>query len=101
MPSFNDRKNALMWAVGWWFTRRYLRRRAARTMSGVAAKAPARPGGLRAVAGALALAGVLAGAFIAWRRFAGGSGDEGWDGLPDEPAPTPPTPPTPPEAVAA
>jgi hypothetical protein len=98
MPRFNDRKTALMWAVGWWFTRRYLRRRAARAMSGVAAKAPARPGGLRAVAGALALVGVLAGAFIVWRRLAGGSADEGWDGPPDEPAPTAPNTP---EAVEA
>jgi hypothetical protein len=92
MPRINDRKTALMWAVGWWFTRRYLRRRAARAVSGVTAKAPSRLGGLRAVAGALALVAVLAGAFVAWRRFAGGSGEEGWDGLPDEPEPTPPTP---------
>jgi predicted secreted protein len=92
MPRINDRKAALMWAVGWWFTRRYLRRRAAHAVSGVAAKAPSRPSGLRAVVGALTLVGVLAGAFIAWRRFAGGSGDEGPDDVPDESGTSPPSP---------
>jgi hypothetical protein len=98
MPRMNDRKTALMWAIGWWFTRRYLRRRAARAVADMTTRASERRGSLRAVAAALVLVGALAGAFIFWRRLAGGPGDEGWEGPPpDEPAPTP----SPPEAVAA
>jgi hypothetical protein len=89
-----------MWAVGWWLMRRYVRRRAGRVVSGVATGASARRGGLRAVAGGLLLVGVLAGAFIAWRRLAGGPSDEGWDGPPPDEPVTPP-PPSPREAVAA
>jgi len=71
----------------------------------------ARPSALRAgigsasvrsgdgVVGALAVVGVLAAAFVAWRRLAGGSDDDGWEPPPDEP-PTPMPDPAP-EAVAA
>jgi hypothetical protein len=93
-----DRKNALMWAVGWWFVRRMLRRRAAAAVAGVAAGASARRRGIGAVLAALALVGALAAAFVAWRRLAGGSDDEGWE-PPDEPLAPMPDPA--PEAVAA
>ena len=100
MAGTADRKTALMWAIGWWFFRRWLRRRAALAVSGVAtgAGATARRGGLRAVLGAFALVAVLAAGFVAWRRLSGGPGDEGWE-PPEEPLPPAPEPT--PEAVAA
>jgi hypothetical protein len=100
MAGLNDRKTALMWAAGWWFTRRYIRRRAARAISGVGARASA-PGRFRIVVAALALVGAVAGAFIVWRRFGGASrpDDRGFDAPPpDEPVPPSPAPT---EAVAA
>ena len=98
MAGIADRKNALMWAVGWWFVRRMLRRRAAAAVAGVAAGASARRRGIGAVLAALALVGAVAAAFVAWRRLAGGSDDEGWE-PPGEPLPPAPEPT--PEAVAA
>ena len=88
-----------MWAVGWWFVRRMLRRRAAVAVAGVAAGVSARRRGIGAVLTALALVGVLAAAFVAWRRLAGGSADDGWEPPPDEPLAPMPDPA--PEAVAA
>jgi hypothetical protein len=101
MAGLNDRKTAVMWAIGWWFTRRYLRRRASRAVAGVGVRASARRGSLRSVAAALALVGALAAAFVVWRRFGGSSGpdDRGWDDPPPiEPVPSSPSPA---EAVAA
>jgi hypothetical protein len=68
-----DRRDALMWAVAWWFARRYLRRRASTTVAGLTAGAgaTARSGRVRAVAGAVALVAVAAGAFVVWRRLTG------------------------------
>ena len=71
-----DRKTALLWAVAWFFGRRWLRRRAALAVAGVAAGASARRGRVKAVVGALALVGALAGAFVVWRRLAGAPQDE-------------------------
>jgi hypothetical protein len=69
-----DRRTALLWTIGWWFARRYLRRRAALAVAGVASGAAARRSKLRAVAAGFAVVGLLAGAFLAWRRlFARGS----------------------------
>ena len=101
MARMADRKSALMWAIGWWFVRRWLRRRATVAVSGVAAgaTATARRGGVRAVLGGLALVAVLAAAFVAWRRLSGGADDEGWEPPPGEPFPPAPSPE--PEAVAA
>ncbi|MCZ7587390.1 MAG: hypothetical protein M5U27_00710 [Gaiella sp.] len=65
-----SRRNALLWAIGWWLVRRQLRRRAAVAVAGVAAGTAARRGRLRAVLGALVLVGLLAAAFVAWRRLA-------------------------------
>jgi hypothetical protein len=42
---------------------------------------------------------VLAAAFVAWRRLAGGSDDDGWEPPPDEPLAPMPGPA--PEVVAA
>jgi hypothetical protein len=72
-----DRKSALFWAVAWWFGRRWLRRRAALAVAGVASGAAARRGKLRAVAGALLLVGALVTGFVVWRRLAGG-GEPEW-----------------------
>jgi hypothetical protein len=96
-----DRRTALMWAIGWWFFRRWLRRRATLAVAGVAAGAgaSARRGGWRAVLGAFALVAVLAAAFVAWRRLSSGPDDEGWEPPPEEPLPPAPTPE--PEAVTA
>jgi disulfide bond formation protein DsbB len=73
-----DRKTALLWAVAWFFGRRWLRRRAALAVAGVAAGASARRGRIRAVLGAVALVGALAGAFVVWRRLAGETQHDEW-----------------------
>jgi hypothetical protein len=75
-----------MWAVAWWFGRRWLKRRAAIAVAGVASGAAARRGKLRAVVGALALVGALVTGFVVWRRLAGG-GEPEWVG-PDSVAPS-------------
>jgi len=83
-----------MWAVAWWFARRYLRRRATMAVAGLAASATPKRSRFWGVLAALALVGVLAGAFVVWRRLAGGSSDDEWaslDGAPpstDAPVPT-------------
>ncbi len=101
----SDRRNALYWAIGWWFARRYMRRRAAAALAGVAAGASARRNRIGAVLGALALVGVIAGAFVVWRKLAAQPKEpEPWlssDGappipVPPAPAPTPPAPEAPP-----
>ena len=84
-----DRKTALLWAVAWFFGRRWLRRRAALAVAGVAAGASARRGRTRAVLASLALVGALAGAFLVWRRLAGGSQDEWVSSDGSAPAETP------------
>ena len=82
-----DRKSALLWAVAWWFGRRWLRRRAALAVAGVATGAAANRRKLRGVLGAFALVAVLAAAFVAWRRLAGG-GEAEWveAGAPEPPS---------------
>ena len=96
-----DRKTAIMWAVAWWFARRYMRRRAALAVANVSGGVASRRRPIAAVAGALGLVAVLATAFVVWRKLSGGSAEEA---LPPPPAPTPPpTPihePTPPPAAA-
>ncbi len=96
-----DRKTALMWAVAWWFARRYMRRRAALAVANVSGGVASRRRPIAAVAGALGLVAVLATAFVVWRKLSGGSAEEA---LPPPLAPTPPpTPihePTPPPAAA-
>ena len=69
-----------MWAVAWWIARRYIRRRATMAVTGLAAGATARGGRLRGLVAAIALVGVLAGAFVLWRRLAGPSSDD-WASL--------------------
>ena len=86
-----DRKTALMWAVAWWFARRYLRRRAALAVANVSGGVASRRRPIAAVAGALGLVAVLATAFVVWRKLSGGSAEEA---LPPAP-PTAPAPPTP------
>ncbi|HET6682946.1 MAG TPA: hypothetical protein VFG75_04555 [Gaiella sp.] len=98
MAGMSDRRNALMWAIGWWLVRGYLRRRTTRAVAGMAAGASRRRRGISAVLGAFALVAVLAGAFVAWRRLSGGSDDEGWQPPPDDSFPPAPTPE--PEAIA-
>ena len=98
MSGLTDRRSALMWALGWWFVRRWVRRRTALAVAGMAAGASQRRRGIGAVVGAVVLVGALAAAFVAWRRLSGGSDDEGWE-PPSEPLPPAPEPT--PEAVAA
>jgi hypothetical protein len=62
-----NQRNAIVWALVSWLVRRWVRQRTAR-VTGLAGGA-ARPGRVRNVLGALALVGVLAGAFLAWRRL--------------------------------
>ncbi len=63
-----DRKNALIWALGWWFLRRAIRRRA---------QSAARGGGIRKLGLALMLSALGAGAFVAWRKFGSAGGESG------------------------
>ena len=98
MSGLTDRRSALMWALGWWFIRRWVRRRTALAVAGMAAGASQRRRGIGAVLGAFVLVAALAAAFVAWRRLSGGSDDEGWE-PPGEPLPPAPEPT--PEAVAA
>lgn len=62
-----NQRNAIVWAIVSWLVRRWVRQRAAR-VAGVAGGA-ARPGRARSVLGAVALVGILAGGFLAWRRW--------------------------------
>ena len=62
-----NQRNAIVWAIVSWLVRRWVRQRAAR-VAGVAGGA-ARPGRVRSVLAAVALVGILAGAFVAWRRL--------------------------------
>jgi hypothetical protein len=73
-----DRRNALLWAVAWWFGRRWLRRRTARAVAGIRGGAEPR-GRIRSVVGGLLLVGALAAAFVVWRRLAGGDAVESWE----------------------
>ena len=83
-----NQRNAIVWALVSWLVRRWLRQRTAR-VAGLAGGATAGRGRVRSVLGAFVLVGVLAGAFIAWRRLAGREPDE-WETAVDvspEPAP--------------
>ena len=65
----NDRRNALLWALGWWLFRRQMRRRASEALAGISAVAtPKRRFG---ALGGLLIVGLAVGAFVAWRRLAG------------------------------
>jgi hypothetical protein len=82
-----NQRNAIVWALVSWLVRRWLRQRTARVTSLAGGTVRAR-GGMRSVLGALALVGVLAGAFVAWRKLVGES--EEWETSVDvtpEPAP--------------
>ncbi len=65
------RRNAILWAVGWWIVRRQSRRRAAGAVAGVGATATAtaRRGRVRAVLGAVLLVGLLAAGLVAARKL--------------------------------
>jgi hypothetical protein len=63
--------NAVGWMLASWFVRRWLRQRTARVAVVAGRAAPGR-GRLRSVIGGLVLVGVIAGAFVAWRKLAGG-----------------------------
>jgi hypothetical protein len=67
--------NALGWMVASWFVRRWLRQRTAR-VAVVAGRAAPASGRLRGVIGGLVLVGLIAGAFVAWRKLAGGDAAE-------------------------
>ena len=68
-----DRRNALLWAIGWWLVRsqikRQIRKRAAVAVAGAAAATSARRGQIRAVLASVALVGALAAAFVVWRKL--------------------------------
>jgi hypothetical protein len=68
------RRNAILWAIGWWIVRRQIRRRAAVAVAGVGATAAAtaQRGRIRAVIGAVLLVGLLAAGLIAARKLLGG-----------------------------
>ena len=90
--SLDNRKNALMWALGWWFMRSWLRRRATRAVAGIASGAAARRRPLGAILGAVVLVGLLAGAFVAWRRLTAAPPEPPAPVLPYEPPAPPPEP---------
>ncbi len=63
------RRNAILWAIGWWLVRRQIRRRAAVALADVGASAAAGRGRFRAILGAILLVGVLAAGLVAARRL--------------------------------
>jgi hypothetical protein len=78
------RRNAVLWAIGWWLVRRQIRRRAATALAevGAGASATASRGRVRAALGAVLLVGVLAAGFVVARRVLAGEDA----GEPDESA---------------
>jgi hypothetical protein len=68
-----DRRNALLWAIGWWIVRsqmkRQVKKRTANAFAGAAAGVAARRSQVRAVLAAVALVGALATAFVVWRKL--------------------------------
>jgi hypothetical protein len=78
------RRNAVLWAIGWWIVRRQVRRRASAALAdvGASASATASRGRVRAVLGAVLLVGVLAAGFVVVRRLLAGEDA----GEPDESA---------------
>jgi hypothetical protein len=95
--SLDSRKNALMWAFGWWFMRRWMRRRAKRAVAGIASGAVARRRSFGAVLGGMLLVGLLVCAFVAWRRLTAAPPAPSAPVVPYEP----PAPPPEPEPAAA
>lgn len=66
MAGVREQRNAVVWAIVWWFARRWLRRRAA-TIAGRATSTGR--GRVVAVVTALGLVAVLAGGLVAWRKL--------------------------------
>ena len=65
-----QRRNAILWAIGWWIVRRQIRRRAAVAVAGVGATATAQRGRIRAVLGPVRLlVGLLAAGLVAARKL--------------------------------
>jgi hypothetical protein len=85
-----SRRNAVLWAIGWWIVRRQIRRRAAAALADVSAgaSATASRGRVRAVLGAALLVGVLATGFVVARKLLGGDGadEPGESAAPDGPS---------------
>jgi hypothetical protein len=83
-----NQRNALVYALVSWFARRWLRQRTAK-VTGLAGRASGGHGRVTSVLGAVALVGIVAGAFVAWRKLAGGESSE-WETAADvghEPTP--------------
>lgn len=82
------RRNAILWAIGWWLVRRQIRRRAAVAVAGVGATATAtaQRGRLRSVLGAVLLVGLLAAGLVAARKLLSGGEPSEAPPLPDVPA---------------
>ena len=69
----DDRRNALMWAIAWWFARRWMRRaRDSRPWQLSRPASPRAAGRSRGARRRSSLVGVLAGAFVVWRKLRGG-----------------------------
>jgi hypothetical protein len=83
-----SRRNAILWAIGWWLVRRQIRRRAAVAVAGVGATATAtaRRGRLRSMLGAVLLVGLLAAGFVAARKLLSSGEESAAPALPDLPA---------------
>lgn len=63
-----NRRNAFLWAIGWWIVRRQLRRRAAVALVGASGAVTTRRRG-RWIVPVLALAALAAGALVVARRL--------------------------------
>lgn len=72
MTGVREQRNALVWALVWWFARRWLRRRAASVAGRAATTGRGRVAG---TLGALALAAALVGGLVAWRKLAARDGE--------------------------
>jgi hypothetical protein len=90
------RRNAILWAIGWWIVRRQIRMRAAGAVAGVGATATAtaQRGRVRAVLGAVLLVGLLAAGLVAARTLLSSGEPSEAPSLADVP-PFPDVPPVP------
>ena len=83
-----SRRNAILWAIGWWLVRRQVRRRAVAAVAGVGATATAtaQRGRVRSVLGAVLLVGLLATGFVVARKLLSGGEASETPSPPDRPS---------------
>ena len=73
-----NQRNAIAWVILSWFVRRWLKRHTVATVSSIRGGATGGRGRVWGALGAFAVVGMLAGAFIAWRKLGAGEPEE-WE----------------------